>query len=146
MSRMAKIKQQMREKAQSQVQAKPVFREEPVVELPEGWVHLGTRNDKLWYRTAPAIAVAVVRKKVNYVREALKRLELNRSTFQVKQACPACNGTGYIMEFAHVAGGICYKCNDPRTKGGGKGWISAQDKAYNDARIKAGSLCDVRTA
>lgn len=147
MSRMAKLKEQMRQKAQSEVQAKPVFKEEPIVEpvaeLPGGWTDAGRES-----RGKPVYVVyATFTKPRNVVRETLKRLRsLDASTFVVGKVCPTCHGTGYIAEFGHVAGGICYKCNDPTTTGGGKGYISAQDKAYNDARIKAGTLCDVVAA
>jgi hypothetical protein len=113
--------------------------------LPEGWTATGRES-----RGRPvfvAYAICVAKKTRNIVRETLKRLSsLDASTFKVGKTCPTCHGTGYIPCFGHVAGGICYKCNDPTTTGGGKGYISAQDKAYNDARIKAGTLCDVVAA
>lgn len=117
----------------------------PVVETPDGWTATGRES-----RGKPVYivyATFVAKKTRNMVRETLKRLrELDESTFKVGKVCPTCHGTGYIPRFGHVAGGICYKCNDPTTTGGGKGYISAQDKHYNDARIKAGTLCDVVAA
>lgn len=149
MSRMAKLKEQMRQKAQSEVQAKPVLREEPVVEpvaeLPDGWT--ATDRESRGKAVYVVYAICVAKKTRNIVRETLKRLRtLDSTTFVVGKVCPTCHGTGYIAEFGHIAGGVCYKCNDPTTTGGGKGWISAQDKSYNDARIRAGTLCDVVAA
>lgn len=31
-------------------------------------------------------------------------------------ACPKCGGNGYIREYSHVSGGICYACNGKGTR------------------------------
>jgi hypothetical protein len=48
--------------------------------------------------------------------------------------CKKCNGTGRIPMFAHIEGGRCFACNDPRTPAD-KAW--ARECAAEAQRLNA---------
>lgn len=44
------------------------------------------------------------------MNEAIQR-DANKTSEQTeKVTCSRCNGTGYLSQYAHVEGGICFKC------------------------------------
>lgn len=46
-----------------------------------------------------------------------------------KIKCPACKGSGFIGEFSHIKGGVCYQC-------GGKGEVSETAIPKIETQIK----------
>lgn len=106
--------------------------------LPDGWKHLGTRNGKPWYRTAPAIIE--VREPVNPVTKVLVDLPLENDHHAVGDVCPHCVGAGRYKNHTTGEVGPCYRCHQ-------KGVLDAKDLAYLERRKKgAGPVCHVRSA
>lgn len=45
------------------------------------------------------------------ISEIISEHNNNRNMRVLENSCPKCGGTGYIREFSHVAGGVCFYCN-----------------------------------
>jgi hypothetical protein len=140
MSRLAKLREQMREKATTEVQAKAAPQPKATVhEIPEGWVHIGERNGKPHYRTTPGIAVPKPRK--NAVLELLADLPREHSQHTAGGTCPHCKGSGrYSAHRGHFNNEKCFRCN-------GKGVLNAKDLRFLQRReANQEPVCRVATA
>ncbi len=69
----------------------PPVEDSVVYEVPEGWIHLGERNGKPWYRTTPAVAVP--KAKVNPVRAILDALPREVGEHVENGVCPSGTST-----------------------------------------------------
>lgn len=107
--------------------------------LPKGWVHLGERNGKPHYRTAPGVAVP--KRRGNPVTSLLDRLPKERAEHKVGGTCPHCQGSGrYSAHRGHFRNEKCYRCD-------GKGVLNARDISFLNRRLSGGEpLCRVVTA
>lgn len=116
----------------------PPVEDSVVCEVPKGWVHLGERNGKPWYRTTPAVAVPKTKR--NRVRELLS---LPRETGQHIEngVCPHCQGGGrYSAHLGHFHREKCYRCD-------GKGLLDAIDLRFLKRReVNAEPICHIVTA
>lgn len=111
----------------------------PTIQLPEGWVALGTcpLTGKPRYRTAPA--------KVEHIPTFAERLarwaDAKRDQHRAGGTCPHCNGTGrYRFHTNVMRNEKCFRCD-------GKGTLTAKDLAYLDRRLGgAGPVCWIVSA
>lgn len=114
-------------------------RQQPTIQLPEGWVALGTCpiTGKPRYRTAPA----VVERKPTFAERAARWLEAKADQHVAGHTCPHCRGTGrYRFHTDTSRNEKCYRCD-------GKGTLNAKDLAFLNKRIGgAGPVCWVVTA
>jgi hypothetical protein len=138
MSRLAKLREKMRESATTEVQAKAAPQPKATVhEVPTGWVHLGERNGKPHYRTTPGVAVP----RKNAVLELLRGLPQENSKHEVGGTCPHCSGSGrYSAHRGHFNNEKCFRCN-------GKGVLNAKDLRFLQRReANQEPVCRVATA
>lgn len=114
-------------------------RQQPTIQLPEGWVSLGTCpiTGKPRYRTAPAVA----EHKPTFAERAARWLEAKADQHVAGHACPHCRGTGrYRFHTDTSRNEKCFRCD-------GKGTLNAKDLAFLNKRIGgAGPVCWVVTA
>lgn len=111
----------------------------PTIQLPKGWVALGTCpiTGKPRYRTAPAMAEHIP----TFAEKLAGWLQAKRTDHVVGSTCPHCNGTGrYRFHTDSSRNEKCFRCN-------GKGTLTAKDLAYLDRRLGgAGPVCWVVSA
>ena len=109
------------------------------IQLPEGWVALGTCpiTGKPRYRTAPAVAERIP----TFAERAARWLEAKADQHVAGHTCPHCRGTGrYRFHTDTSRNEKCFRCD-------GKGVIDAKDLAFLNKRIGgAGPVCWVVTA
>ena len=111
----------------------------PTIQLPEGWVALGTCpvTGKPRYRTAPAVQ----EHKPTFAERTARWLEAKRTDHVAGSTCPHCNGTGRYR--FHTDTSRCEKC----FRCDGKGTLNAKDLAFLNKRLEgAGPICWVVTA
>lgn len=113
--------------------------EDQLAEIPAGWTHLGERNGKPHYRTAPARAVA--KRRPNPVASLLDRLPKEGGHHHLGGTCPHCLGSGrYSAHRGHFANEKCYRCH-------GKGVLDERDMRFLERRMKgSGPICHIVTA
>ena len=79
--------------------------------------------------------------------EAKRQARLERKAMKVSlaegQCCPKCHGTGYWTHPDTLERGVCYWCNDPRQNGGGKGYLTAKDLSFINARAEGAGRLNV---
>lgn len=111
----------------------------PIIQLPKGWVALGTCpiTGKPRYRTAPAVAEHIP----TFAEKLARWLESKRTDHAVGNTCPHCNGTGrYRFHTDATRNEKCFRCD-------GKGTLNAKDLAFLDKRLGgAGPVCWVKSA
>jgi hypothetical protein len=39
-----------------------------------------------------------------------RKLNFKNDLFLESRVCTRCNGTGYLPQFKHIEGGVCFKC------------------------------------
>lgn len=109
------------------------------IQLPEGWVALGTcpLTGKPRYRTAPAVAEHIP----TFAERAARWLEAKADQHVAGHTCPHCRGTGrYRFHTDATRNEKCFRCD-------GKGVLNAKDLAFLNKRIGgAGPICWVVTA
>jgi len=107
--------------------------------IPDGWTDTGrTKRGKPVY-----VVYATFAKRNNPVHHALgfARMDTDALVLTPGMSCPACLGTGRRVW------GTCYWCNDPTTRGSGKGYLTERDVSFIEKRRRgAGPLCDVVAA
>lgn len=114
-------------------------RQQPTIQLPEGWVALGTCpiTGKPRYRTAPAVAERIP----TFAERAARWLEAKADQHVAGHTCPHCRGTGrYRFHTDSSRNEKCYRCD-------GKGVLSTKDLAFLNKRLGgAGPVCWVVSA
>lgn len=75
------------------------------------------------------------------MRQEAEREGRTAPLLMVGGQCPKCKGKGRWINPTTGDNGTCYWCNDPKTGGNGKGWLSAKDIAFIQSRDNgAGAL------
>lgn len=109
------------------------------IQLPEGWVALGTcpLTGKPRYRTARAVAERIP----TFAERAARWLEAKADQHVAGHTCPHCRGTGrYRFHTDATRNEKCFRCD-------GKGTLNAKDMAFLNKRIGgAGPVCWVVSA